>query len=219
MTDDQPHQTSRPTADKRRSGVEKRRAVMRSAALHFFSRFGLHGTSLDQIAERAGVSKTNLIYHYPTKEVLYTAVLLETLDIWIAPFQALQPNVEALPAIRHYIRLKLELARDHAEASRLYCLEVVQGAPLLTPLLEGSVKALIDDKAGVIRQWIARGDIAPTDPWHLFYLLWATTQHYADFAVQIETISGQTLADPDFMETAVTNLQTIIMAGLMPPRP
>ncbi|GHC29051.1 TetR family transcriptional regulator [Kushneria pakistanensis] len=219
MIDDLPDPDAPPAAGKRRSTIEKRRAGMRQAALHFFSRFGLHGTSLDQVAERAGVSKTNLIYHYPTKEALYTAVLREMLDIWIAPFQALQPDADALAAIRHYIRLKLELSRDHAEASRLFCLEMVQGAPLLGALLEGSLRTLVDEKAGVIKHWIARGDIAPTDAWHLFYLLWATTQHYADFAVQIDAISGKTLQDPDFLEDAVSNLQTIVMAGLTPRSP
>lgn len=219
MPDDLPRQNTRPAPGKRRSAIEKRRAGMRQAALHFFSRFGLHGTSLDQVAERAGVSKTNLIYHYPTKEALYTAVLSEMLELWIAPFQALQPEADALPAIRHYIRLKLELSRDHADASRLFCLEMVQGAPHLGAMLEGSLRELVDDKASVIEHWVERGDIATTDAWHLFYLLWATTQHYADFAVQIEAISGNTLKDPDFLESAVSNLQTIIMTGLTPRHP
>ena len=216
MSDDQTRLKAVPANRKRRGAIEQRRAGMRQAALHFFSRFGLHGTSLDQVAERAGVSKTNLIYHYPTKEALYTAVLGDMLDLWIAPFQALQPDTDALPAIRHYIRLKLELSRDHAEASRLYCLEMVQGAPHLSDLLKGDLQVLVDEKAWVIEQWIARGDIAPINPWHLFYMLWATTQHYADFAVQIEAISGSTLEDPAFLETAISNIQTIVMNGLMP---
>ncbi|ART63812.1 HTH-type transcriptional regulator RutR [Kushneria marisflavi] len=216
MSDDQTRLKAVPANRKRRGAIEQRRAGMRQAALHFFSRFGLHGTSLDQVAERAGVSKTNLIYHYPTKEALYTAVLGDMLDLWIAPFQALQPDTDALPAIRHYIRLKLELSRDHAEASRLYCLEMVQGAPHLSDLLKGDLQVLVDEKAWVIGQWIARGDIAPINPWHLFYMLWATTQHYADFAVQIEAISGSTLEDPAFLETAISNIQTIVMNGLMP---
>lgn len=216
MSNDQTRSRTAPAGGRRSRGIEQRRARMRDAALHFFSRFGLHGTSLDQVAERAGVSKTNLIYHYPTKEALYTAVLSDMLDLWIAPFQALQPGADAQPAIRHYIRLKLELSRDHAEASRLYCLEMVQGAPHLGDLLKGNLQVLIDEKARVIEQWIARGDIAPVNPWHLFYTLWATTQHYADFAVQIKAISGSTLEDPAFLETAVSNIQTIVMAGLMP---
>ncbi|MFC0336481.1 transcriptional regulator, TetR family [Kushneria avicenniae] len=213
MTDDP---SRRGAGSKHRSAIEQRRAGMRRAALHFFSQFGLHGTSLDQVAERAGVSKTNLIYHYPTKEALYTAVLSDMLDIWITPFQALQSDADALPAIRHYIRLKLELSRDHAEASRLFCLEMVQGAPHLSGMLQGSLRTLVDDKADVIAQWVARGDLAPVNAWHLFYLLWATTQHYADFAAQIEAISGRTLEDPVFLESAVSNVQAIIMEGLTP---
>lgn len=46
-----------------------------AAALEAFSQFGIHGTRLEQVAERAGVSKTNLLYYYPSKEALYVAVL------------------------------------------------------------------------------------------------------------------------------------------------
>ena len=58
------------------------------AALEYFSQFGMHGTSTDKVAERAGVSKTNLLYYFPSKEALYIAVLKEILDVWLAPLRA-----------------------------------------------------------------------------------------------------------------------------------
>ena len=48
----------------------------------------MHGTSTDKVAERAGVSKTNLLYYFPSKEALYIAVLKEILDVWLAPLRA-----------------------------------------------------------------------------------------------------------------------------------
>ena len=36
---------------------------------------------------------------------------------------------------------------------------------------------------------INEGRIAPVDPYHMFYSIWATTQHYADFRVQIDELS------------------------------
>lgn len=207
---------SLPDGRRRRSSKDVRRARMREAALSFFSHYGLHGTSLDQIADLAGVSKTNLLYHYPSKEALYLAVLHEMLDIWKAPFAALHHELEPLDAIRHYIRLKLEMSRDHAEASKLFCLEIMQGAPLLKGELEGSVRELVEEKSCVIRRWTEEGRLAPVDPGHLFYMLWASTQHYSDFAAQIEAVSGRSLKDPDFLEEAIDNVQSMIIAGITP---
>lgn len=62
------------------------------------------------MAERAGVSKTNLLYYYPSKEALYVAVLQQILAIWLAPLKAFREDISPLVAIREYIRLKLEVS-------------------------------------------------------------------------------------------------------------
>ncbi|MBZ4288749.1 TetR family transcriptional regulator C-terminal domain-containing protein, partial [Mycobacterium tuberculosis] len=84
-----------------------------------FSQFGIHGTRLEQVAERAGVSKPNLLYYYPSKEALYVPVLQQLLAIWLAPLKAFREDISPLVAIREYIRLKLEVSRDHPQASKL----------------------------------------------------------------------------------------------------
>lgn len=196
-----------------RAVAAKREAIL-AAALEFFSQFGIHGTSLDKVAERADVSKTNLLYYFPSKEELYIAVLKHILDVWLAPLRALRDDLQPLEAIGEYIRMKLEVSRDHPQASRLFCLEMLQGAPLLKGELAGDLKALVDEKAAIIEQWIAEGRLAGVQPQHLFFLLWATTQHYADFASQVEAITGQTLNDAAFFEQTLENVQRMIIEGI-----
>ncbi|BDZ02603.1 hypothetical protein MUTS16_36760 [Escherichia coli] len=58
----------------------------------------------------AGVSKTNLLYYFPSKEALYIAVLRQILDIWLAPLKAFREDFAPLAAIKEYIRLKLEVS-------------------------------------------------------------------------------------------------------------
>ena len=202
------------TPTRRSQAVAAKRSAILGAALEYFSQFGLRGTSLDKVAERAGVSKTNLLYYFPSKEALYVAVLKGILDVWLAPLRALREDQEPLAAIRHYIQLKLEVVRDHPQASRLFCLEMLQGAPLLKAELEGGVKALIDEKSQVIENWIAQQRLAPVAPQHLVFMLWATTQHYADFAAQVEAITGQTLNDAAFFHQTVTNVQQMVIEGI-----
>lgn len=199
---------------RRSQAATAKRAAILHAALALFSQFGIHGTSLDRVAEGAEVSKTNLLYYYPSKEVLYVAVLKEILDVWLAPLRALRADQDPLTAIRHYIRLKLEVSRDHPQASRLFCLEMLQGAPLLRGELAGDLKALVESKAAIVEQWISAGQLAAVQPQHLFFMLWATTQHYADFASQVEAVTGQTLQNPDFFAQTLQNVERMIIEGI-----
>ncbi len=77
------------------------------------------------------MSKTNLLYYFPSKEALYFAVLKEIFDVWLAPLRARQHDMDPLSAIRRYIPLKLEVSRNHPQTSRLFCVEMLQGATLL----------------------------------------------------------------------------------------
>lgn len=199
---------------RRSRAVAAKRAAILEAALTLFSQFGLHGASLDKVAELADVSKTNLLYYFPSKEALYVAVLKEILDVWLAPLRALRHDQEPLSAIRRYIRLKLEVSRDHPQASRLFCLEMLQGAPLLRDELAGDLKKLVDEKAAIIERWVAEERLANVQPQHLIFMLWATTQHYADFATQVEAVTGQTLSDAQFFEQTVENVQRMVIEGI-----
>ncbi|MEX3171470.1 HTH-type transcriptional regulator RutR [Serratia quinivorans] len=208
-------QAVKPPTRRSRAVAAKRGAIL-NAALEFFSLYGIHGTSLDQVAERADVSKTNLLYYFPSKEALYLAVLKDILDVWLAPLKALRADQEPLQAIREYIRLKLEVSRQHPQASRLFCLEMIQGAPLLKQELQGGLKALVDEKSAMIERWITQGHIAAVEPHHLIFMLWATTQHYADFWVQVEAVTGKTLDDEAFFQQTVENVQRVIIEGIRP---
>lgn len=199
---------------RRSKAVAAKRLAILNAALELFSLYGVHGTSLDKVAEGADVSKTNLLYYFPSKEALYIAVLKEILDIWLAPLRAFREDQQPLTAIRDYIRLKLEVSRDHPQASRLFCMEMLQGAPLLKGELEGSLRELIDNKSAVIEGWIREGKLAAVEPHHLIFMLWATTQHYADFASQVEAVTGHTLSDEAFFAQTVENVQRMVIEGI-----
>jgi TetR/AcrR family transcriptional regulator len=195
--------------------VEDKRAVILAAGLGLFSRYGLHGTTVDQIAARADVSKSNLLYHFPTKEGLYVAVLRGLLAVWIEPLHAFEADDEPDLVLKHYIRAKLELSRDQPDASRLFCLEMVQGAPLLKDDLTKQLRQMVKLKAEVINKWIAQGKLAPVDPHHLIFAMWAITQHYADFAVQVQAVSGKTLDDAAFFDQTVSNVQALVLKGVL----
>ena len=202
------------TPGKRSRAVSAKKQAILSAALDTFSQYGINGNRLEQVAELSGVSKTNLLYYYPSKEALYVAVLQQILDIWLAPLKAFREEFTPLVAIKEYIRLKLEVSRDYPQASKLFCMEMLQGAPLLQAELSGDLKQLIDEKSAIIAGWVESGKLAAVDPHHLIFMIWASTQHYADFGSQVEAVTGKTLQDEAFFQSAVDNVQRMIIEGI-----
>jgi len=196
--------------------IEDKRSAILGAALGLFSRFGLHGTSIDQVAARADVSKSNLLYYFANKEELYVSVLRDLLALWLEPLRGFSAEQDPAQAIGDYIRRKLVISRDRPDASRLFCLEMIQGAPLLRDELDRELRTLVEKKSEVIRAWIDAGKLAPVDPNHLVFALWAVTQHYADFGVQVQALAGHTLEDEGFFERTVENIQRIVLQGIVP---
>ncbi|HAB65208.1 MAG TPA: pyrimidine utilization regulatory protein R, partial [Pseudomonas sp.] len=137
--------------------IESKRETVIDAPLGLFSRFGLYGTSLDQIATAADVSKTNLLYYFDSKEELYVSVLRQLLEVWLQPLQAFAADQDPIEAIKGYLRVKLELSRDYPAESWLFCMEVMQGAPLMLAELEQPLRELIESKVAVIQSWIDAG--------------------------------------------------------------
>ena len=184
------------------------------AALEIFSTYGFRGATVDQIAALAKMTKPNLLYYFRRKQDIYLAVLNRTLEMWLAPLEALGADGDPSGEITAYIDRKLELSRDNPKASRLFAMEIIQGAPVLGEVLAGRLKRLVDEKTAVIRRWIAEGRIAPVDPHHLVFMIWATTQHYADFEVQARALLGEKIDQPEYFSRARATLEQIFLKGL-----
>lgn len=199
------------SAPRPRSRIQqKNRELILDAALEVFSLHGFRGATLDQIAEGAGLSKPNLLYYFPSKEEVHTALLTGLLDTWLDPLREMDPKGEPLAEILAYVRRKLDLARDFPRESRLFAGEILQGAPRMRAAIEGDLRRLVEEKAAVLTRWMEEGRIARVDPVHLIFSIWALTQHYADFDVQVRAVLGPE-HDPfaeagGFLETLFTRL-------------
>ena len=60
-------------------------------------------------------------------------------------------------------------------------MEIIQGAPRIRSHMSGVMLPWVKEKSSVIQSWIDQGKMRPIDPTHLIFMIWATTQHYADF--------------------------------------
>lgn len=216
MAYDERRMTARATRTRRRTRIqEENETRILSAALDVFSDAGFRGASLDAVAELAGMSKPNLLYYFPSKEELHLSLLNRLLEDWLAPLNTLDPDGDPLEEICAYARLKLKMAQDYPRESRLFANEIIRGAPHIGEYLSGPLKAQVDQQSAVIQGWIDQGRIAPIDPRHLIFSIWAMTQHYADFDVQVCAVLGAD-ADKRFA-LAQRSIETLLKGGLGAP--
>ena len=195
--------------------IQKRnREAILDAALGVFSSEGFRGATLDQIATEAGLSKPNLLYYFASKEAIYTELLSKLLDTWLDPLRELDPKGDPIAEIVSYVLRKLEMSRTFPRESRLFANEIVQGAPRIVDQIEGPLKALVDEKASLIAAWQSAGRLAELDPQHLIFSIWATTQHYADFDVQVRHILRP--HDNEHLDTAARFLTEFYRRALSP---
>lgn len=206
---------AKPTQGRRRQNYLNKQNHILTSALNVFSRYGYYGTTIEQIVQEADISKANFFYYFKSKEALYLKILENILTDWLAPIRGFDVDEDPYQALSSYIRLKLELSRDQPEASRLFCFEIMQGAPIFGDYLSGPLKSLIKEKTAVMNLWMAQGKLNPIDPVHLIFMIWSTTQHYADFQVQIQAITGKDLSDERFFETTCQQIQSMIFNGIL----
>ncbi|MDP5308118.1 TetR family transcriptional regulator C-terminal domain-containing protein [Paracoccus spongiarum] len=169
---------------------QKNRELILEGALGAFSANGFRGATIDQIAEAAGLSKPNVLYYFGSKDEIHKTLLTTLLDLWLAPMLGIDPEGEPLDEVLRYVSTKLQMSRDYPRESRLFAYEVLQGAPHLSEILGGRLRELVDQTVAILARWIDEGRLAPVDPRHLIFSIWALTQHYADFEVQVRAVLG-----------------------------
>lgn len=188
--------------------------ILRSAEVIFAAK-GFSGASMERIAEISKISKQNLIYYFPNKDLLYKRVLKEILDIWIEKLSLLESD-GATPedVIRGYVREKMQLSRLYPNGSKVFAHEVISGAPVLKDYLLSHLKPQFDRDVELVKSWINKGLIDDIDPEHLFFTIWAATQTYADFSIQMEILLGKTSLDQTDFERAENAVTEFVVRAL-----
>ncbi|MBK4734024.1 TetR/AcrR family transcriptional regulator [Noviherbaspirillum pedocola] len=183
------------------------------AAERVFARAGYAGATMAEIATCAGMAKSNLHYYFGTKREIYRAVLTHILALWLAPTDGICVERDPKSALGEYIDAKMRLSASHPDASRVFANEILHGAPEIGDVLRGELRALIEAKAEVIRHWIAMGRMAPVDPQHLFFTIWAATQTYADFDAQVCAVLDVPALDGEGMRRAAEHVKGLVLRG------
>lgn len=194
---------------------EKRELIL-AAALEVFAAHGFRGSTIDQIAVAAGLSKPNLLYYFANKEEMHQTLIERLMDTWLDPLKDIRADGEPMAEICAYIKRKLQMSRDFPKESRLFANEILQGAPRIITMIEGELKSLVDQKAAIIQGWMNQGQLNPCDARHLLFAIWATTQHYADFDVQVRSVLAKEAENDAHFDAAAVFLENLFCKGLKP---
>jgi TetR/AcrR family transcriptional regulator len=196
--------------------AENERVIL-EAAEAIFAAAGFKGATTAAIAARAGVPKANLHYYFPTKAALYRAVIERVLTAWLAAASSFDESDDPREALARYIGAKMDLARSMPLSSRVWATEIMRGAPVIQDFLDTALAQWVAERSRIVQRWIAEGKLRPNEPKYLFYMIWATTQHYANAAHEMTSLeNGRPLSDRQF-EAAKRQVIETIIAGLAPP--
>jgi len=202
----------KPQSKKQRREAQEK--LILEAAEKVFAEAGFGGATMQLIADMAGLPKANLHYYFPTKEALYRQVVQNIFQFWLRAADVFDSAEGPAEGIGAYIDAKMEISRAHPAGSKVWASEVMHRAPVIQDYLETTLAEWTEGRMKVIQRWIDEGRMDNVNPRHLLYMLWATTQHYADFGHQIETLnSGQPLDDAQWDE-AKASVKRIILTGI-----
>jgi TetR/AcrR family transcriptional regulator len=183
-------------------------------AERLFAENGFEGTSVTDIADAAGLSKQNLMYYFPTKLSLYQHVLDNVLDDWLKGMSALaHSDLSAEDALRAYIRTKIEFSRRRPAGSRVYALEVINGAKNYARQIKAKVVPVLRQDIATLNRWMGKSNKAVSAE-HLMFAIWAATQSYADFAAQMQLLLGKKTMSDEFFIDAEATLTHLVLGAL-----
>lgn len=134
------------------------RETIRAVAVELFGRLGYEKASLREIADRVGMTKASLYYHYPSKQALLAAIVEPLILQW----RAVADRAESLPHTPSNVRLVLGECLDvllrHRAIAGMFVHDaaaVIQAiGPLFNELIELNMR---------LHGWLAGPAPAPQD--------------------------------------------------------
>lgn len=190
----------------------KRRSIILSAALKVFANDGFKGASIQKIADAAKLPKANVLYYFVSKKALYSEVMQSILAIWNSSFDSVTVDDCPAESLAKYIADKMETSRVNPYSSRVFAIEIINGANNLDDTFKERHRHWVSGRIAVINGWIQANKLEPINPEYLLYHIWSSTQHYADFSAQITQLRGSPMNKHEFDE-ATNNVINIILRG------
>jgi len=129
----------------------ERRAQLMSSALEVFGAQGYHAAAMDDIAERAGVSKPVLYQHFPGKLELYRALLTTCADDLVERVrEAIAATSDNHERVEAAVSAYFDFVAGDGQAYRLVFESDLRGEPEAAAVVDGALTRCIETVAAAV---------------------------------------------------------------------
>ena len=186
------------------------------AAAEVFARKSLAGATMAEIAEAAAMPAATVHYYFGNKAGLYDAVLRGMLEAWLGELDHIDPDASPAEAIAAYIKAKMHISHSHPAASRIVAGEMLRGGVRLRAFLVDTFAPRLNAKLELVATWTRESRLRQIDPMRLFFLIWASTEFYANYASEIAALDEARVLDDVQVDATAESIVDLILYGVVP---
>lgn len=149
-----------------------RKDELLTAAMTLFGKLGYDGTTLDAVAESAGVRKQSLLYYFPSKEELFQACVDRLGEILSSALErALEGPELGWDRVENVIRSIFRMAAEHPQAAP-FAREAARRSPQVVGKVAGALEPLRKRALLFLERGMDEGIFQRQDPGLLLFTLY-----------------------------------------------
>lgn len=164
---------------------QDRTELILECAAALFAEKGIAGTTVRDIAGRAGILSGSLYHHFPSKDAMADRVIMLYLDELLREYATVvAAGHDARAAVTGLVMASSRVSRDHAHASTIYQRETAYLRRLPShDRFRAAARTIRETWITVLERGVAAGDLRGDVPVELLYLLardavWLTSRSF-----------------------------------------
>jgi AcrR family transcriptional regulator len=186
-------------------------------SLRHFSADGYAGTSLNDIADEVGIRRPSLLHHFPSKEALYRAVVLDSFSDWFELVDEATGAVDqGWPQVEKVVRAAFQFFEERPDFVRLARREMIEGGPILAEELGAALRPLFEKARSWIEGEMDAGRLRRYDAGQLILTGYGAALSYLSDAALITALLDIDPLAPDALEERREHVLAVLRRALEP---